>query len=145
MIRTAAALLLALALGACAGLTHDAADEARAIRAVLVAQQEAWNRGDIDAFMEGYWKSSGLRFVSGDRVTQGWTETRDRYRATYDSPAKMGRLEFSGLDVTMLGEEAALVFGRWRLERAGDAPGGVFTLTFRKLDGRWVIVLDHTS
>jgi ketosteroid isomerase-like protein len=115
------------------------------IARVLMAQRDAWNRGDIEAFMTGYWKSGELRFASGGTVTKGWQATLDGYRERYDDREKMGTLRFSGLDVSILSEDAALVFGRWKLERKDDAPGGLFTLLFRKIDDKWMIVHDHTS
>ena len=124
---------------------HDDAADANAIKSVLLTQQAEWNAGDVDKFMMGYWKSPRVRFVSGDKITTGWAETLARYHARYPTRAKMGTLEFSDLDVDMLGPDAALVMGRWKLLRAGDTPHGVFTLTFRRIDGAWVIVVDHTS
>ena len=116
-----------------------------AIRAVIGAQEAAWNRGDIDGFMKGYARSSQTTFVSGDEVTYGWQTVRDRYAKKYDSREKMGRLTFSGLTITQLCDDAALVLGSWSLERKGDHPHGKFTLLFRKLPEGWRIVLDHTS
>jgi len=121
---------------------QDAVD--RAIRDVLATQQAAWNRGDIDAFMDGYWRSDELTFVSGGDVTKGWQPTLDRYKAKYTDRAIMGRLAFSDLNVRDLARDAALVFGRWHLERK-EPIGGRFTLLFRIKHGRWVIVYDHTS
>lgn len=111
----------------------------------LMAQRDAWNRGDIDAFMAGYRKSEDLRFASGNTVTMGWQATLERYKERYESREKMGRLSFSELDISVLSEDAALVFGRWKIEREGDTPNGLFTLLFRKIGDRWVIVHDHTS
>lgn len=115
------------------------------VRRVLYAQVDAWNRGDIDGFMEGYWRSPDLRFSSGGSVTHGWTETLQRYRARYPDRAAMGRLAFSDIDVDAVGPEAAVVHGRWRLTRKEDSPNGLFTLVFRRIAGDWVIVSDHTS
>jgi ketosteroid isomerase-like protein len=115
------------------------------IDAVLIEQAAAWNRGDIDGFMSHYWKSDELRFASGGNVTRGWQPTLDRYRKSYPDRAAMGKLEFSDLEVTELGPDAAIIFGRWHLVRASDAPHGLFTLTFRRIDGEWVIIQDHTS
>jgi hypothetical protein len=95
--------------------------------------------------MTGYWHSPDVRFVSGDKITNGWNETLKRYRMRYPTRAKMGTLVFSDLKVDMLAPDAALAVGRWQLTRAGDTPHGVFTLIFRELAGQWVIVLDHTS
>jgi ketosteroid isomerase-like protein len=115
------------------------------IRAVLTAQVAAWNRGDIDGFMEGYARSATTAFVSGDKVTHGWQTVRDRYAKKYDSRAKMGTLAFTGLTITPLCDDAAIVLGSWSLQRKGDHPHGKFTLLFRRLPEGWRIVLDHTS
>ncbi len=115
------------------------------IRKVMDRQAEAWNRGDLEGFMDGYWRSDKLTFVSGTEVTRGWQPTLDRYKKSYDSRAKMGVLTFSDLEVTMLGKNAAVVLGSWSLKRDADNPHGKFTLTFRKFKQGWRIVLDHTS
>ena len=115
------------------------------IRQVLEDQQAAWNRGDIPAFMQGYWKSDELRFASGGTVAKGWQVTLDRYLKRYDSPEKMGKLSFTDLIVTQLSATDAMVFGRWKLIRESDTPNGLFTLHFRKISDEWVIVSDHTS
>jgi beta-aspartyl-peptidase (threonine type) len=115
------------------------------IERVLEAQVEAWNRGDVDAFMEHYWNSEDLTFSSGGKTTRGWTETLNGYRERYPTPEKMGSVTFSGLETTPLGDSAALVLGRWNLERETDPLSGSFSLVFRKIDGSWLIVHDHTS
>jgi beta-aspartyl-peptidase (threonine type) len=141
--------LLALATVACAsaGGRGPAADPAPAIRQVLDDQAAAWNRGDLEAFMDGYWRSEDLVFTSGGNVQRGWQTTLDRYRASYGtSPETMGRLTFSDLEIHPLGDGAAWALGRWALDDAGGAAmGGVFSLVFRRVDGRWLIVHDHTS
>jgi ketosteroid isomerase-like protein len=119
---------------------------AREITAVLREQQEAWNRGDVESFMEHYLKSDQLTFSSGGKVTRGWQATLDRYRRRYPDRGAMGQLEFSGLEFRSLGETAALVLGNWQLEREEQEDvGGNFTLVLEKLEGKWVIVHDHTS
>ena len=115
------------------------------IRDVMNAQTAAWNRGDIAGFMDGYWKSENLVFVSGANVTKGWQPTLDRYKKNYATPEKMGALTFSELEVEVLSKDAAVVLGSWALKRAGDAPGGKFTLIFRRFKDGWKIVHDHTS
>ena len=115
------------------------------IQSVLSAQQDAWNRGDIDAFMNGYAQSASTVFVSEDEVRRGWETVRDRYRIRYSDRAKMGTLSFSDIEVTMLSPDAAVVLGLWRLERANDEPHGRFTLIFKRLPEGWRIVHDHTS
>lgn len=115
------------------------------IRAVMNDQVAAWNRGDIDGFMRGYWNSPKLTFVSGTNVTRGWQPTLDRYKKNYDSREKMGTLAFSDLEITVLSKDAAVVLGSWSLAREKDNPHGKFTLVFRKFKDGWRIVQDHTS
>ena len=114
------------------------------IRSVLHAQQDAWNRGDIDQFMNGYAKSQSTVFVSEDEVRRGWETVRERYRQKYSDRTKMGTLAFSDLEVTVLSPDAAVVFGRWALKRANDQPHGHFTFIFKHLPEGWRIVHDHT-
>jgi len=127
------------------GRAATADDTAKEIEAVLSRQAEAWNRGDIDGFMEHYWKSNELTFSSGGQTTRGWKSTKENYQRRYPTREKMGRLTFSELEITPLGESAALVLGRWRLARDEAPVGGNFSLVCRKIDGKWVIVHDHTS
>ena len=122
-----------------------AAPEQAEIQSVLTAQQDAWNRGDIDAFMNGYARSASTVFVSQDEVNRGWETVRDRYRVKYSDRTKMGTLSFSEIEVTMLSPDAAVVLGRWRLKRTNDEPHGRFTLIFNHLPEGWRIVHDHTS
>ena len=116
-----------------------------AIRKVMDDQAAAWNKGDIEGYMRGYWVSEKLTFVSGDTVTRGWQATLDRYKKGYDTREKMGSLTFSDLEMTILSKDAAIVLGSWHLQRAKDAPHGKFTLVFRKFKEGWRITLDHTS
>ena len=133
------------ALQAATGITQRSSKDVAEIRAVMSAQVTAWNRGDVDGFMNGYARSGATEFISGDKLTRGWQTVRDRYKKKYDSREKMGTLTFSELKITRLSGDAALVIGRWRLARQGDKPHGRFTLLFRRtLDG-WRIVHDHTS
>lgn len=115
------------------------------IRQVMNEQTAAWNRGDIDGFMQGYWKSENLVFVSGGGVTRGWQPTLDRYKKNYDSKAKMGVLTFSDLEIDILSKDSAVVLGSWALAREKDNPHGKFTLVFKKFKDSWKIVHDHTS
>jgi len=112
---------------------------------ILQAQADAWNRGDLDAFMQTYAPVSDLRFASGGSVTYGWQPTLERYRQRYPNRAAMGTLAFSDLAVTELSPDAAIIFGRWQLTRASDAPHGLFTLLVRRTPAGWRIFADHTS
>jgi len=115
------------------------------IRAVMSAQAAAWNRGDIDGFMNGYARSRSTIFVSEDAVRRGWETVRARYKKKYSDRGKMGQLTFSDLEITPLSSDTAVVLGRWKLKRAQDWPHGRFTLIFRRLPEGWRIVHDHTS
>jgi len=115
-----------------------------AIRKVMDDQAAAWNRGDLEGFMQGYWNSPKLVFV-GSEVTRGWQPTLDRYKRSYSTREKMGTLTFSDLEITVLSKDAAVVLGSWSLARATDNPHGKFTLTFRKFKEGWRIIMDHTS
>ncbi|HEX6820581.1 MAG TPA: DUF4440 domain-containing protein [Candidatus Sulfotelmatobacter sp.] len=140
--------LVTVLLGLCTLVPNAyAADSESAIKHVLIAQQDAWNRGDLDAFMSGYWNSSDLTFFSGAKETRGWQATLERYRATYNSPGHaMGKLDFSDLRIEMLGPEAAFVRGAWHLTMPeGANPQGRFTLIIRKFPDGWKIIHDHTS
>ena len=123
---------------------HDAKIIA-AVRAVIEAQREAWNHGDIKAYMDGYARSDETVFVSGDNVMRGWQSVLERYKRNYNSREKMGTLTFSDLEITSIGHNAAVVLGRWHLQRANDEPHGRFTLIFRRTKQGWKIVHDHTS
>ncbi len=112
---------------------------------VVRAQEKAWNEGDVDEFVKYYWKSDDVTFSSGGKVTRGWTATANNYRERYPTREAMGRVTFSNLETTPLGDEAALMLGEWKLDRADEPMVGKFTLVFRKVDGRWVIIHDHTS
>ena len=115
------------------------------IRGVLDTQQAAWNDGDIKGFMAHYHQSEALRFASGGDVETGWAPTLARYQARYPDRATMGKLRFTDPGIEVLSTTDALVFGRWTLVRAADAPTGLFTLHMKLIDGAWVIVSDHTS
>jgi len=119
--------------------------ELAAVRAVIEAQQAAWNRGDIEGYMNGYAREETTTFVSGDAITRGWQTVLERYRKSYDTPAKMGTLTFSELELKPLSPFYVMAAGRWQLAREGDAPRGRFTLIFRRTSVGWRIVHDHTS
>jgi uncharacterized protein (TIGR02246 family) len=143
-ILTAASVLLLLGLTSAFGQTK-AAKDAKAIQAALDAQCAAWNRGDIEGFMDGYERSEKTVFVGGDNVTRGWQTVLARYKKNYDSREKMGTLTFSDLEITPLGNDSALVLLRWHLQRAKDEPHGRSTLIMRRTKQGWRIVHDHSS
>jgi uncharacterized protein (TIGR02246 family) len=116
-----------------------------AIHAVLSAQQAAWNRGDVDAFLVGYWHSPELTFSGSNGVSRGWDGVMARYKKTYPDQATMGQLDFSELEFRFLGPDAALVLGKWHLKRESGDIGGVFSLVWQRFPDGWKIVHDHTS
>ena len=129
-------------------LAADTAATAAA-RNVLAAQKEAWNRGDIDGFMQGYARSDTIRFAGGDKFNYGWQATLDSYRKGYPDAAAMGKLDFDLIEVRELAPDVVYVFGKWRLSRANEAadkaPHGLFTLIVERADGVWAVTRDHTS
>lgn len=146
MIRKSA-VIFALILACASLILAQSGNEKtkKAIRKVLDEQVAAWNRGDIEGFMKGYWNSPEMTFVSGTTITKGWQTTLERYQKNYNSRAQMGVLTFSDLEITVLSKKSAVVLGKWALRRENDNPGGIFTLTFRKFKDGWKIILDHTS
>ena len=152
-IRTMSALLLVGGLSALlipgtdSSCRAQAADDAKkAIRKVLDDQVVAWNKGDLPGFMKGYLESDDLSFYSGNNKTKGWKATLERYQKKYQGEGKeMGKLSFKELSIELLGDDHALVRGRFHLELKKDAPTGIFTLILRKTPAGWRIIHDHTS
>lgn len=140
MIQIILFILLPVALFAQRNRTEE-----QSIRKVMLEQQEAWNRADIESFMEGYWKSDSLKFIGRNGITYGWQPTLENYKKGYPTPAAMGKLTFTILSLEILSSTSAYMIGRWQLKRQTDEPGGHFTLLWRKINGKWVIVADHTS
>jgi ketosteroid isomerase-like protein len=138
--------LVAIGLAGCQTTTSsDTGNSEAEIRAVIEQQAKDWNDGSIERFMRGYARRDDIRFASGDDLNRGWQPVFDRYVKKYGDRAAMGKLTFSGLEVTVLSPDAAVVLGRWQLQREKDEPSGLFTLVFRKFHEGWRIVHDHTS
>jgi len=153
---TLACLLGPLADLACAHTGGFGGDDRTAIVAVLRAQQDAWNRGDLEGFLRGYEPSPDLLFTSGGKVRRGFAATRARYRSRYlgstaastaesRTANRMGQLEFEVQDIRGLGRDGAIVLGHWRLTSTPEAGEGVFSLAFLRTPAGWRIVHDHTS
>lgn len=117
------------------------------IQLLLSAQEKAWNEGNIEVFMQGYWKSDSLKFIGKNGVTQGWKSTYERYLKTYPDRATMGTLKFDIVHHEQMDRKVYFVIGKWHLKRSEDKGdiGGFFSLIFRKIKGKWLIVVDHTS
>ncbi len=117
----------------------------RSIRGILATQTDAWNRGDIEQFMQGYWENDSLMFIGKSGVTYGWTNTLNNYKKGYPDTAAMGKLHFDLVQVKKLSKKYYHVTGKWFLKRSIGDVGGHFTLLFQKIHGRWVIIADHSS
>jgi uncharacterized protein (TIGR02246 family) len=117
----------------------------KAIRGILAEQTAAWNRGNIEDFMKGYWNSDSLMFIGQNGVTYGYQNTLMNYKKNYNSADKMGTLSFDLIKVQRLSPDYYFVVGKWHLKRNAGDVGGHYDLIFRKIDGKWVIISDHSS
>ncbi|MCI0376366.1 MAG: nuclear transport factor 2 family protein [Gemmataceae bacterium] len=139
-------LALLVIAGVAAASSGQEADAPKQIQKVLDDQAAAWNKGDLPAFMQGYWQSPKLSFFSGNSKTLGWQQTLERYQKKYQGEDKeMGKLAFREISIELLSADHALVKGRYQLTLKNDSPTGIFTLIFKKLPAGWRIIHDHTS
>ena len=139
------ALLSLAAFSSRSAAAPPQSDDVAAILTLLNDQTAAWNRGDIDGFMNGYWNSNQTEFVSSDGVSHGWQALLERYRRGYPDRKAMGHLTFSDLEIRVECSTAAYALGEYHLQRENDNPSGVFTLNFRKFPEGWRVVVDHTT
>lgn len=137
-------LILFIGFGLSVKAQQGSVDQ-KAILAVLEKQRLAWNEGNLEKFMEGYWKNDSLLFVGKDGPTYGWQQTLDNYKKGYPDKSAMGTLTFNIKKVELLSKDAASVLGGWHLKREKDEPQGYFTLILRKIKGLWQVVSDHSS
>jgi uncharacterized protein (TIGR02246 family) len=145
MGRIVTVLALAAALAACAAPRGDPGAEKAAIRRVIADMETAWNRGDFRGYMAGF-KNPDVVFVSRGRFQQGWQGTLDHYLRDYGGdPARRGHLHFWDVRIEMLAPDAAQLIGRYRLEGGDHPQEGINTRLMRKVNGRWVIALNHVS
>lgn len=126
-------------------LNAQSTPEQEKILKVMDQQQVDWNKGDLPSFMESYWKNDSLAFVGSKKVTYGWKATLENYKKEYPGKAGMGTLSFSDIQIKTLSPTSAFVIGAWHLKREMGNLDGHYTLLFRKIDGRWVITVDHSS
>ncbi len=124
---------------------HAQSNDETAVRQILNNQEKAWNSGDITSFMAGYWKSDSLMFIGKSGVTYGWQKTLDNYKKNYPDTVAMGNLTFNLLEVKSLSPEYYFVTGKFHLQRTIGNLEGYFTLLFRKINGHWFIIKDHSS
>lgn len=119
--------------------------EEKAILNILDTQQNAWNEGSLEKFMDGYWKSDSLKFIGKNGIQYGWQKTLDNYKKSYPTPEKMGKLSFTILYTETLSPSCVYVIGKWHLQRVEGNLEGHYTLIWKKINGKWVIVADHSS
>jgi len=116
-----------------------------AILAIMANQEAAWNTGKLEAFMDGYWQSDSLKFIGKSGLNYGWQSTLDNYKKGYPDKAAMGKLTFTNLHIEKAGNRSAFVIGKWHLDREAGDLEGYYSLLWRKMKGKWVIVADHSS
>ena len=119
-------------------------NEKEAILKVMNQQEQDWNNGDITTFMQGYWQSDSLMFVGKNGIKLGWQATLENYKKSYPDKSTMGKLSFK-IEKLEVENQAAFMLGKWNIKRDNGDIGGYFTLYWKKIDGKWTIVLDHTS
>ena len=142
-MRKAFLLILVYIFSATSLFSQD--KDEKEVRALLDFQTQEWNKGNIPAFMESYWKSDSLMFIGKSGVTYGWQKTLENYQKNYPDKAAMGKLKFELLEVNRLSPTPFFVVGKWHLTRSIGDVGGLFSLLFRKVANKWIIIVDHTS
>lgn len=135
-------LLLLMSIIGFASVSIGQEDE---IRKVMADQEKCWNEGNLECFMEGYWKSDDLVFVGSAGPKYGWQVTLNNYKRSYPTSEAMGTLKFDILKLTSIGKKHYLVIGKWSLKREKDNPQGHFSLLWEKIGGEWKIIADHSS
>lgn len=115
------------------------------IKAAMDKQSQCWSNGNIEGFMDGYWKSDSLRFLGRRGLTKGWQTTLDNYKKSYPDKQTMGKLKFTHISFEPLNDTQMFVVGKWALEREKDTLKGYYSLLWRKIDGRWKVIFDHTN
>lgn len=140
-------LLFALAFSGFSVLTaqNTSVSDISEIEKVMKMQEQAWSEGNAEKFMQGYWNSDSLTFVGKNGLTYGWKQTLANYIKNYPDKETMGKLTFTLIKKEKLGPENYLVIGKWQLQRSKGDVGGHFSLIWKKINGQWVIISDHTS
>lgn len=138
-------LLTICALLSCIAYSQTENKMKATIQKIMHEQELAWNKGDVDGFMLSYWNNDSLKFIGKNGITYGWKSTLDNYKKSYPDKATMGELNFSIISVEELSKTSCYVIGKWNLKREKGDVGGYYTLLWKKINGKWVIVTDHTS
>lgn len=138
-------ILPSLLIGAVLFSSESKDDEVKQIETLLKSQDAAWNNGDLESFMQTYWKSDKMTFSGSGTTRRGWDATLASYQKSYPTQKEMGKLHFDGLETTLFGVDGALVLGNWHLKLDGKDRDGNFTLVMRKIEGKWKIIHDHSA
>lgn len=126
-------------------LNASAQTDKEKILSILEQQVAAWNKGNIEAFMQGYWNNDSLKFIGSTGITYGYNQTIERYKKSYPNTSQMGTLNFNILSIEKLSDEYYFVIGKWAIKRASGDISGHFSLVLRKINGVWKIIADHSS
>jgi len=129
----------------CTSFASQAQKAEKQILLVLDSQSACWNRGDIEGFMQGYWNNDSLKFIGKNGLRYGWQQTLDAYKKGYPNKGAMGTLHFGILNINAITKGLYQVVGTWQVNSTKGELKGVFSLLFKKIDSRWVIIVDHTS
>lgn len=138
-------IALLLVLSSCHIAVEEKNDAEEKINALMQAQEKAWNRGDLQAFMQPYWQSDSVLFIGQNGVQNGWQATLKNYQKTYGSKAAMGNLRFENTNFKKIDKTNAWVLGKWTLFRNTDTLSGYYTLLWQRKNGQWLIIADHSS
>lgn len=138
-------LFLCLLFALFSSLTFSQTTDESRIRHVLEKQENDWNRGDLEKYMQGYWKNDSVMFVGKSGITYGWQKTLDNYKKGYQDKEAMGKLNFTIVEMRPTSPKYYFVVGKWHLKRTTGDLQGIFTLLFKKINGKWLIVADHSS
>ena len=137
-------LIIGVFLISTLGCSSQVNEEAK-IKNLLEVQAQSWNKGDLEGFMQTYWKSDSLMFIGKSGVTRGWQKTLDNYKLSYPDTSYMGKLNFDLVKIERVSDEHYFVVGKWMLTRQMGDVSGHFTLLIRRINGAWKIVADHSS
>ena len=138
-------MLFILFCYSCSKKLASRTDQCETLYGIMMKQQDAWNKGDVDAFMQGYWESDSLQFIGKSGITLGYQSTLENYKRSYPNQDAMGRLVFNNIDCDKLSDDHHYIVGKWMLYRTNDTLQGHYSLLWKNINGRWVIVRDHSS
>lgn len=138
-------LALSLILLGTRGFSQKVSIDVSEVKRIMILQEDAWNKGSVEGFMEYYWKSDSLMFFGSKGVIKGWQQNVNNYIKSYPNKDAMGKLSFTILEGQQLSTNVIVILGKWKLESKGKEVGGDFSLVWKRINKKWVIVMDHTT